>query len=183
MRKDGGNMKTFLKKYYMPFILSIVSVVFVGLLRVMQNVPFDQREICIWIFTFAGVLAIRAVDDILDYRQDVEDNKKVIPLKVQISILIVLGVTMFINAFICYPFVGILLSFAFLFILYCAHKNNKVLKLVILPTLYMLSFIMVFNIYSGLFVLYTSYAYMGLVIMISIVGAIGYGLLKKGVKK
>lgn len=92
MRKDGGNMKTFIKKYYMPLILSIISVVFVALFRIMQNVPFIQKEISIWFFVFASVLAIRTIDDLVDYKQDVEDNKKVIPLKVQIVILSILGV-------------------------------------------------------------------------------------------
>lgn len=182
MRKDGGNMKTFIKKYYMPLILAIISVVFVGLFRIMQNVPFIKTEISVLVFTFASVLAIRAIDDLLDYKKDVEDNKKVIPLKVQIPIISVLGIIILVSSFICYPFVGPALGLLFLLIVFYAHRSNNILKLFILPILFMISFIMIFNIYSGLFVLYTSYAYMGLVIMISIVGAIAYGLLKKGKK-
>lgn len=179
MRKDGGNMKTILKKYYLPVIIGVVAIISIIVLRLIHNVPFNYNEIGILIFAFASTLLVRTSDDLFDYKQDQEKGKKVIPYKGQLAILIILLVTIAINSFVAYRFIGLLLGAIYVLITGYAHKSNGILKMFIYPILLMISFIMMFNIYSGMFIEYTSYAYMGSIILVATIASIIFKFIKK----
>lgn len=176
-------MKTLLKKYYLPIILSLVSMILIALFRISQNISFNPTEISIWLFVIFGTLIIRTVDDLFDYKDDLEEGKKVIPLKVQIILAVIFTVIMLVNAFVCYSFIGVCLTIVYLAILTYAFKGNGFLKFFIYPILFMISFMMVFNVYTKLFNLYTSFAYMGIVLIITIALSVVYGLVKRGKQK
>lgn len=176
-------MKIILKKYYMPLILSLVSVLLIALLRITQNIPFNPKEICVWLSVMASTLIIRTIDDLLDYKYDLEDNKKVIPIYVQWVFFGLLTLTIIVNSFISDSFVGLALGILYIFIVFYAHKSNGFLKFFIYPILFMINFIMVFSIYAKMFNLYSGYAYIAIVLMISIIGSVVYGLIKRGKQK
>lgn len=176
-------MKLILKKYYMPLILSVVSVLLIAFLRVIQNVPFETKEICVWISVVAGTILIRTIDDLLDYKNDLEEGKKVINIKAQWIIFGVLTLTMLVTSFISYPIFGSIFSVLYILITGYAHKSNSFLKLFICPILLMFTFIMLFDIYPlypDQFVKTIVFTYIGTVIMISIVISIIFGFFKKG---
>ncbi len=179
MQKDGGNMKTILKKYYLPVIVGILAMGAIVLLRVIHNIPFNNYEISILLFTFASTLLVRTSDDLFDYKQDLENGKKVIPYKGQLAIMITLLVTIAINSVIAYSWIGLLLGTVFVLITGYAHKSNGILKIFIYPILLMIAFIMMFNVYSGMFIEYTSYAYMGTIILVCTIASIVFKIIKK----
>lgn len=91
MQNDGGNMKLFLRKYALVFLLGIIlySILFMSSINDVNYFNYY------FVICLSYVILIRLFDDYLDYEKDLKESKNIFN-KTTLLILICLFSTIFI---------------------------------------------------------------------------------------
>ena len=69
-------MKLFLKKYAPLLGVAILSMILAIGLRLIQNISINYLEIALYINILTSTIFIRSIDDIVDYKTDLEEKKR-----------------------------------------------------------------------------------------------------------
>jgi hypothetical protein len=175
-------MRVILKKYLVPVIISIITIVFLTALRLIREVPFSLYEVLLWISIITNTIVIRTIDDLFDYKDDVSKNKKVIPLQIQCILFVILEVTSIIVNVLISGLFGLIITIAYLLFITASFKQITSLKIFIYPFLLFTSYMLLSNIYLNSFNNIFSYIYIIALIIVVIVISIIYGIIKRGKK-
>lgn len=175
-------MKLILKKYMMPIILSIITIVLLTLLRLIKQTSFSINELSLWGIIIANTLVIRTIDDLFDYQDDLKNNKKVIPLKIQCLLFVIFAITSVVLSVFISGLFGLIISIAYLLFIAISFRQLTSLKIFIYPFHLFLSFMMLLNIYQNTFNNIFSYIYIIVVVIIVLVTSMIYGVIKRGKK-
>lgn len=174
-------MKLFLKKYGIPLLGATIMCLLLFFLRKIQNLDFNTKEIFIMVSIFSSTLLIRTVDDIIDYKEDIRNNKKTFKIHLSYilgSLLLLIGIIMNI--------LSVQVISTLLFIIYVAYmtfafyKKSRILKIFIYPILIVVNFTQLMFINNGLINYPISIVYISILTILTLSISIIFGIVKKG---
>lgn len=171
-------MKLFLKKYAPLFGVAILSMILAIGLRLIQNISINYLEIALYINILTSTIFIRSIDDIVDYKTDLEEKKQVLPKTFTLVVLSVCTFITILNSFIIQGVLGVLLALVYIGIVVLAFKFFSFLKTFIYPINTVIYFVFLQNIYEGMFIQNVSIAYTLTVVIITLIVSIIISMIK-----
>ncbi len=165
-------MKLFLKKYAPIFGVSVLTILLVIGLRLIHNIDINLSEIALYINILTNTVILRSIDDIVDYKADLEESKPILPKTFTLIMLCVCTSTTIVTAFIIQSILGTLLVIVYIGMVVLAFKLFNFLKTFIYPINIVISFVFLQKIYEGMFNQNVSIAYTLIILIIAIVASI-----------
>lgn len=171
-------MKLFLKKYAPLLGVAILSMILAIGLRLIQNISINYLEIALYINILTSTIFIRSIDDIVDYKTDLEEKKEVLPKAFTLVVLSVCTFITILNSFIIQGVLGAVLALVYIGIVVLAFKFFSFLKTFIYPINTVIYFVFLQNIYEGMFIQNVSIAYTLTVVIITLIVSIIISMIK-----
>lgn len=143
-------MKLLIKKYSIPFLVGILSILVLCLFRIFQNVDFLYKEIFIWLGCFFSILLIRASDDFFDYQEDEKNNLPHLSKIVVIILFIIFSILPVVFFTISNIALGLIMSLINVsYIILMIARNNRVGKICIGLINFVITIFLLLNLYDN----------------------------------
>lgn len=147
-------MKLLIKKYSIPFLAGLLSILVLCLFRIFQNVDFLYKEIFIWLGCFFSILLIRAADDFFDYQEDEKNNLPHLSKTVVIILFIILSILPIVFFTISNIALGLIMSLINVtYIILMIARNNMVGKICIGLINFVITIFLLLNLYDNFYYL------------------------------
>lgn len=143
-------MKLLLKKYSIPFLVGLLSILVLCLFRILQNVDFLYKEIFIWLGCFFSILLIRAADDFFDYQEDEKNNLPHLSKTLVIILFILFSILPIVFFTISNIALGLIMSLINVsYIILMIARNNRVGKICIGLINFVITIFLLLNLYNN----------------------------------
>ena len=174
-------MKLFMKKYALPFGISVLSIIIFTIFRLIQQVSFVYQELYIWFGTIISILLIRSSDDFFDYGSDLKENKETLHKGLITTLFILFSIFPILLFTLSNKLLGLLLGMVYVaYVIVMIARSNQIGKMFIGFIISIISMFLISTLYDKYYYLNNiiTIIYSGIISTVVLITSIVFGIIR-----